>query len=67
MLFSDKLYSILSELQQRHRSRHVIMEQAVKDRLNNSLVSYVKSLDDSVTYLSARDDINMLKRLSRGN
>ena len=67
MDFSDKLYFILSELGEHKRCKTDVMTDCVKQRLDKALKSYNDSLVDSVNYLSHRDNINLLRRLSRGD
>ena len=67
MAFRDKLYFILSELKEHKRDRSDVLSDCVQQRLDKALKSYDSSHSDSVSYLSHRDDVNLLKRLSRGN
>ncbi len=67
MQFSDKLYFILSELREHKRDRAEVLSSCIQERLDTALKSYDSSLADSVSYLSSTNDINLLKKLSRGN
>lgn len=48
MMFND----ILCELAAHHRDRKTILKSSVEKRLNKSLMTYYKSIDSSLTYLS---------------
>lgn len=65
MSVCDKLYHILSELEDHKRSKSEAMANAIKLRLEFSLNSYSKSLSDSAQYLETRDDVTILRRLSK--
>lgn len=57
--------NLLNELSQYHRTREVILEEALNKRLDTSLQSYIESINYSLTYLSNRKPINVLKRLNK--
>jgi hypothetical protein len=64
-MFKSKLYNISKDLQAHKRNRGSVMEQAIADRLNESLKSYVHDLDVSYSYLEGRSPNRMYGRLSR--
>lgn len=66
MLFRDKLYYILEELNSHKRTPNQVMQSCIKDRLESSLNSYKHSLENSYSYLSTKDEMNVLKKLNRG-
>lgn len=47
-----------------HKKSHAELEDYVAMRLNKSLAQYTKDLDQSVTALSSRNNINVLYRYS---
>ena len=65
MLFRDKLYYILEELNSHRHTPSQLMEICVKNRLESSLNAYKYSLENSYSYLSTKDEINVLKKLNR--
>ena len=50
-------------LESRHRSRNEIMEKAVEERLNKSLLEYTRTLDTGVEYVASKSELNVLKKL----
>lgn len=50
-------------LSQHHRDKSTIMETAIKDRLNKSLFTYDKELDNGVGYIKNKSELNVLKKL----
>lgn len=65
MLFRDKLYYILEELNSHKRTPLELMKVCVEERLESSLNSYKHSLENSYSYLSTKDEMNVLKKLNR--
>ena len=62
---TKQLNDLLDELSKHHRSKEVIMLQAVEARLNASSKSYLEELENSVKYLSIRKPLNLMKRLNK--
>ena len=50
-------------LDSRHRTRNDIMVNAIEQRLNKSLLTYIKTLDSGVEYVANKSEINVLKKL----
>ena len=67
MFVRDKLYSILDELNAHKHSRAELLTHQIEQRLNDALHSYLHSIDVSYDYLSTKDELNVLKKLNRGN
>ena len=65
-MFKDKLYIINEDLNSHHRNKNEILEVAVKERLDKALMSYMDSLDKSYDYLKYRDNVRVLRKMSRG-
>ena len=65
MSFNNKLYYILKDIKQYKRSRNDAMTEYVATRLAQSLRAYEHNTSQSVEYLTARNDINLLKKLNR--
>ena len=57
------LNHIESVLAQHHRTSAQVMADAVEERLAKSLTTYEKELDDGVTYVANKSEINVLKKL----
>lgn len=66
MLFRDKLYNILDELQCYKGSRSDLLSQCIQRRLDDALKVYVDALDSSAQYLEQRNELTVLKKLNRG-
>ena len=66
MLFRDKLYNILDELQCYKGSRCDLLSQCIQQRLDAALKVYVDALDSSAQYLEQRNELTVLKKLNRG-
>lgn len=65
-MFSDKLYYILSELEQhKHSDRSVVLASRIQERLDKALTSYIHTITDSYAYLSSKDELNVLKKFNR--
>lgn len=65
MSFQNILYYILEDLRKHKRSRNASMEAYVSTRLEESLKSYEHNTSQSVDFLTARNSINVLKKLNR--
>lgn len=65
MSFQNTLYYILEDLRKHKRSRNDSMEAYVSTRLEESLKSYEHNTSQSVDFLTARNSINVLKKLNR--
>ena len=60
----SKLYIILEDLNNHKNANYATI---IKERLDKSLDSYIKSLDDSINYLTVknRDNVKLLRRMSK--
>ena len=60
----NKLYIILEDLNNHKNANYATI---IKERLDKSLDSYIKSLDDSINYLTVknRDNVKLLRRMSK--
>lgn len=61
---TSKLYIILEDLNNHKNANYATV---IKERLDKSLDSYIKSLDDSINYLTVknRDNVKLLRRMSK--
>lgn len=66
MLYKDKLYNILDELQSYKGSRSELLAQCVQKRLNDALKVYENALEKSCEYLDSKNELTILKKLNRG-
>ena len=66
MLYKDKLYNILDELQCYKGSRIELLAQCVQERLDTALDAYKHALDSSCEYLAKKNELTVLKKLNRG-
>lgn len=57
------LEHIKEELSKHHRDKSQIMEDAVTNRLNKSLLTYMETLDNGVQYIVYKSELNVLKKL----
>ena len=64
---SDKLYQILEDISNHKHSRQELLLSQIQQRLDDSLKAYQHSIDDSYNYLSTKDELNVMKKLNRGN
>lgn len=58
-----ELRTIKEELNSHHRDRNVVFVEAVKVRLNLSLMNYYDSLNKSFSYLSSKESKNLIKKV----
>lgn len=58
-----ELCAIKEELNLHHRDRNVVFVEAVKVRLNLSLMNYYDSLNKSFSYLSSKESKNLIKKV----
>lgn len=65
MSFKSKLYYILENIQNYKHTKGDALELNIQQRLDKALQQYIKSTNVSVEYLSARNSVNVLKRLNR--
>lgn len=65
-MFKSKLYIISKDLASHHRSRTDMMSNAIADRLDKSLQSYIDSIDKSYDYLKYRGEVRVLNKMNRG-
>lgn len=59
----NQLLTIKKDLQTHHRTKNVVFFEAVKTRLNLSLVNYYDSLNKSFSYLSSKEGKNLIKKV----
>ena len=64
---SDKLYQILEDISNHKHSRQELLLLQIQQRLDDALKAYQRSIDDSYNYLSKKDELNVMKKLNRGN
>lgn len=64
---SDKLYQILEDISNHKHPRQELLLLQIQQRLDDALKAYQRSIDDSYNYLSAKDQLNVMKKLNRGN
>ena len=55
---------MINDLSDYHHTKDELMAEAVKTRLEDSYNTYVKELDNSVTFLKQRHELSILKRLN---
>lgn len=60
----NNLIIIINELSKYHRNKTEILNDAINNRLNLSLVNYYKSIYDSFIYLIDRSNKKILKNLN---
>lgn len=65
MDFKYKLYYILSSISKHKKNKADAFYDAVQARLDKSLSSYEKSLEDATNYLTSRDALNVMKKLNK--
>lgn len=56
----DHIFNMLSL---HHRGRDKVMEESIRNRLNKSLYTYLKELDTGVSYVSTKNELNVIKKL----
>jgi len=61
-MFKNKLIQINSNLKGHDRTPAELFEMCVKQRLNICLKLYYDEVEHTVTYLSNRDELQLLKR-----
>ena len=62
---SSKLYKIYEDLNRHKRNRSEVFERAVIERLSDSLESYMHSLNASKSFFTDKNELNVLKGISR--
>lgn len=63
MTLENKLNSILMDLHKHNRNRNDLIIDYISQRLNKSIVSYSRELEDNSHMLLASDNMYLLKRL----
>lgn len=66
-MIKDILSHILDDLSKHHRSKKEVFMACVEERLNKSLETYQKELDDTFGFLSRRNELRLLKRMNKRN
>ena len=59
----NQIDHIKEQLSLRHRDKPEIMKSAINERLNKSLQTYDKELTSGVTYITRKNELNVLKKL----
>ena len=59
------LYSMLEELENYHRDRSYVFEEAVKKRLGESFKNYYDSVMKTVNRLEYANELRLLKKLNK--
>lgn len=65
MNFKDNLNQIKDELSNHHRSRSLLMEQLITERLNLTFTTYESELQKTLDYLSRREELNLISKINR--
>lgn len=66
MSFNSKRIShMINDLQSYKRNKEDLLLHYVNERLDTSLTNYYKDLDNSLEYLSRRNELKLLKKLNR--
>ena len=66
MSFNSKRIShMINDLQPYKRNKEDLLLHYVNERLDTSLTNYYKDLDNSLEYLSRRNELKLLKKLNR--
>ena len=66
MSFNSKRIShMINDLQSYKRNKEDLLLHYVNERLDTSLTNYYKELDNSLEYLSRRNELKLLKKLNR--
>lgn len=61
------LYKIRNELKKHHSDRSQLIELYIKDRLDLTIDTYDKELNDSFMYLEKINCINMMNKMTKGD
>ena len=64
-LLKDVLMAMKTELNKYKRDRTSLDILYIQQRLDHSLQSYQEELEDSLTYLQNRNELNLIKKMSR--
>ena len=64
-MLSEILENMLYDLSCHKRDRNYVLTQSISERLNKSLQTYYKELNNSVSYLSSKDEMKVLKKMNR--
>ena len=56
---------MINDLQSYKRNKEDLLLHYVNERLDTSLTNYYKDLDNSLEYLSRRNELKLLKKLNR--
>ena len=63
---TEKLNHILKTLSKRHRSRGDVFYDCVVARMNKSLETYEKEIEDTFNFLTRRNELRMMRKINRG-
>lgn len=63
--FKGTLFGMLKELNNYHNDPAKLIEFYINKRLNDSLAAYYDTLDKSITYLSKKNELKILKQLGK--
>ena len=65
MAFKDTLENMLNDMKNYHRDKNSLLIYYINKRLNESLNIYYKELENSITYLSSKNDMKVLKKMNK--
>lgn len=65
MLLKDTCLKMLQDLENYKRPKSALLKLYLIKRLSDSVSSYVAELDKSSNYLDHRDNLNLLRKLSK--
>lgn len=66
-MFKDNLLEIQAELKTHHRSKDELKKIYLNNRLEASLNTYSKELEESISFLSTKNETTILKRVGNNN
>lgn len=65
MNLQEKLYNIIQNLEEHHRNKSELTLMYIEERLNLSLDTYDKEVQDSIIALHKRKDIQVMRNLNK--
>ena len=65
MSFKKTLLTLLEDMKYYHRDKEKLLPMYINERLNDSLQVYYKELSNTVSYLSDKDKLRVLKSLNK--
>lgn len=65
MTFIDTLNGMVNDLNSYKRDNSGLLEMYINDRLNKSLKTYYKELNQTIEYLNSKDALNVAKKMNR--